>query len=782
MKSVDSPTCGMFYLRAIFLIPLSVLLCCGALMAAEPTTPMAAAEVRMHNGRSLIFVNGRPLSMAAYSPVAGRRPELFRNQSARFSQHRLGFYLVSPATGVLPEGEDYEFTPSLFWRGNEITGEPLLPPDCDLDKDVAHIMDGDPDAWIFLRACPNEPRSWRDLNPDELFVNDEGKRLDTPSLASDLYAEMRARETAAWIGWCEGRPWAHRIIGYWNGDRVEGSHQPVIDGWLFDHSPVMLAKWRAYLKKKYVTIEALRAAHGNPAADFENYDTPRDANRGPVAELEKRPFWPCPPEVRDYLELTRDLYHQRLRKLSDDTIAACRGRKRVLVHDCLKQWMQGWSNVGFFDPVKSWPLAFPDILAGSGHVSVAGLLDLPGISGLVTPHDYQARGIGGVYENEGISDSAVLRGKLFLSEMDTRSWTGTDVCFPARDLAEFKAITWRNLATGWTRGFHCYWMDVYQDWFADPAMHSEVIAPQVRAIRQSSEWEHATEPGIAVIIDDSSALDADPRGNYLNEAVLWEVRQGLARCGVPHRIYLLDDLALDNFPPHRVFWFPNLFHCDARKMALLKKVVMRDGRVAVWGPASGINNGMAASATSAGALTGFRMELIQANLPRRVLFSDFTHPATAGVDPAAIFGGALAYGPTLLPLDGQRLGEAWVHRGLARAGLATKEFGRGAGLGRGAEDWASVFTIAHDLPADFWRGLARWAGAHVWCESNDVLMADRSIVALHSLKPGPRTLRLPRRCDVFDVITDQQIAVDVESIQWIAPAGPQTRVFHLKER
>jgi hypothetical protein len=61
-------------------------------------------------------------------------------------------------------------------------------------------------------------------------------------------------------------------------------------------------------------------------------------------------------------------------------------------------------------------------------------------------------------------------------------------------------------------------------------------------------------------------------------------------------------------------------------------------------------------------------------------------------------------------------------------------------------------------------------------------MADRSIVALHSLKPGPRTLRLPRRCDVFDVITDQQIAVDVESIQWIAPAGPQTRVFHLKER
>jgi hypothetical protein len=109
--------------------------------------------------------------------------------------------------------------------------------------------------------------------------------------------------------------------------------------------------------------------------------------------------------------------------------------------------MQGWCNLGFFDPGKSWPLAYPDILAGSGHISVAPLLDMPGLSGLVTPQDYQARGIGGVSENEGLADSCVLRGKLFLSEMDTRTWKGTDVCFPARNLQEFKALTWRNMAT-----------------------------------------------------------------------------------------------------------------------------------------------------------------------------------------------------------------------------------------------------------------------------------------------------------------------------------------------
>ncbi|MHC4884393.1 MAG: hypothetical protein ACYTGH_04835 [Planctomycetota bacterium] len=730
--------------------------------------PMTEAEVREHRGRPTIFVNGKPLALAAYSPVSGRRPELFREQSTRFFPHGLDLFLVTPPPGILPEDDEHdEWCPPLFWRGDEITGEPLLPPAHDLDADVAHILTGAPDAWIVLRTSPDEPASWRALHPDELFVNDKGERLETPSLASDLFTEMRGRVSKAWIGWCERRPWASRIVGYWNGDRVEGSHQPLIDGWLFDHSPVMLAKWRVFLQQKYKTVDALRTAHNNPAADFVSYDTPRDENSDMVADLAKRPFWPCPPAVRDYLELTRDLYHARLRRLVADTRAACGDRKRVLIYDCLKQWMQGWSNLGFFDPEKSWPLAFPDILAGSGHISVAPLLDTSGLDGLVTPHDYQARGIGGVYENEGASDSCVLRGRLFLSEMDTRTWTGTDVCFPARDLNEFKAITWRNLATAWTRGFHAYWMDVYEDWFAAPEMHTEVIAPQVRAIRQALEWEHADEPGIAVIIDDSAALDADARGNYLNEAVMWEVRNGLARCGVPHRIYLLDDLALEKFPAHRVYWFP---------------VVMRDGRIAVWGPASGISDGAKASAVAAEELTGFRMELIPSNLPRRVLVSDFSHPATQGVDAGAFYGGALAYGPTIVPLDGQRLGEALLHRGLARAGLAAKEFGRGAGQGRGPGDWASVFTIAHGLPADFWRGLARWAGAHVWCESNDVLMADRSVVALHTLKGGPRTLHLPRRSKVWDVLTDQVLANDTDTIDWLAPDGPDTRVFHLQQR
>lgn len=748
--------------------------------AENRSPPMAEAEIRVQNGKPVIVVNGEPIPFVAYSPVAGRRPAVFRRQTARFFAHAPDVFLLTPPEGKLPPEEPWEWAPSLFWRGDTITGEPLLPPAWDFDADVQHILEGHPNAWLLLRSSPDEPRSWRKLHPDELFVNDLGERLECPSLASDLFTEMRGQATRAWIGWYERRPWAHRIIGYWNGDRVEGSHQPLIEGWLFDHSPVMLAKWRAFLREKYKTVEALRAAHGVPDADFETYDTPRDRNRGPVPLVERLPFWPSEAAVRDYLELSRDLYHARLRRLAADTATATLGRKRILVYDCLKQWMQGWSNWGFFDAKTSWPWAFPDVLAGSGHISVAPLLTMPGFDGLITPHDYQARGIGGVYENEGITDSLILRGRLFLSEMDTRTWTGRDPIFPARDLQEFKAITWRNLATAWSRGFLIYWMDVYEDWFADPAMHETVIAPQTRAIRQALHWEHATEPGIAVILDDSAALDADPRGNYLNEAVLWEVRQGLARCGVPHRIYLPDDLALPNFPEHRLFWFPNLFRVDARKRALLEKVVLRNGHVAVWGPATGISDGARASAEAAAAITGLQMELLEVNLPRRVLISNFAHPITRNLPAGLHYGSALSYGPVLVPLDGDRLGEAWLHRGLLRSGLSVKTFGRGAGRGGGPGDWASVFTVALGLPAPLWRELARWAGAHVWCESDDVIIASRSVAALHTLKGGPRSLRLPWPADVTDVITDQPVGRGLHAIEWTAPDVPDTRVFHLR--
>jgi hypothetical protein len=84
------------------------------------------------------------------------------------------------------------------------------------------------------------------------------------------------------------------------------------------------------------------------------------------------------------------------------------------------------------------------------------------------------------------------------------------------------------------------------------------------------------------------------------------------------------------------------------------------------------------------------------------------------------------------------------------------------------------------LPADLWRNLARYAGAHVYTESNDVIMADTSIVALHSLKSGTKRIVLPGKYRVRDVITGKQVARGVSEFTFDLRA-PQTRIFLLEK-
>jgi hypothetical protein len=472
-------------------------------------------------------------------------------------------------------------------------------------------------------------------------------------------------------------------------------------------------------------------------------------------------------------------------------------RKVLILHDALKQPMQGWNLLGFFaigpERYTSWSPAYPELMAGSGSFDVTRLFDITsGFDGLVTPHDYQARGVGGVYDPEGMADSAVLRGRFFMSEMDTRYWEtlhpdGSKSLGSARSPKEWAAITWRNFADGWTRGYTSYWHHAWSvaDWFKSPEVQA-TIQRQVEAIRESLNWKHETVPGIAVILDDSAVLETNGSGNFLNEAVMWEQKMGLARCGVPYRIYLLDDLTLENFPKHRVYYFPNLFRVDDKRLEILKKKVFRDGAVVVWGPGSGISDGEKIGMESAKKLTGFDFDLLPANAPRRILLSNFDHPVTRGLNADLVIGGPLAYGPILMPKNCTELGLAWAKGGNNYTGLGLKEFGRGAAqspagiAARGEGDYAAVFTTAVNLPADLWRTLARYAGAHVYCETNDVLMADNSIVALHSLKSERKHISLPGKYKITDVITGKVYSKGTNEITFDLK-GPETRVFLLEK-
>jgi hypothetical protein len=718
-----------------------------------------------HLGRPMVHINGVPDPLPAYSPVAGRRFEMYKEQSSRFFTHHLNAYFIT-----LPSATDQnDWIASPYWVGDEISSKPITQMSATLDEMVQHILVGDPDANIIIRFGPGEPKSWRDLHEDQLFVTECGDMLPTPSLASELYNVDSARFSKAVVEHCESHPWADRIIGYWNGCRVEGTHEPLIDGWLFDHSQLMTSRWREYLRGKYQTDAALQEAFNDSSITINTVAVPIDKLRG-NADLSGQLYWQAAKDnqpLRDYLLLTRDLFFAQFRSLAlaMHEATANSTRKPVLMYDALKQSMLGWSNYGFFDAKLSWQLYYPEMMSGSGHMDVTELFNAPGFDAIITPHDYQARGLGGIYEPEGMADSCVLRGKPFFCEMDTRTYMGTDPNSPALNDKEFAAITWRNIATGMSRGFYSYWMDVYQDWFASKGIH-DVISQQTKVIRESVNWPHQTMPGIAMILDDEAVLETNGNGNVMNEQIMWEEKMGLARCGVPYRIYQFNDIKLDNFPQHRVYYFPNLYRVDDERLQLLKEKIFRDGNVVVWGPGSGISDGKVIGPESATRLTGFDFEFLPVNYPRRVLVSNFDHPITKNLRDDTFIGGPLAYGPVLHPKGGIPLAVAWTKQGKSLYGLAVKEF----------ENWSSVFTCATPIPADLWRGFAQFAGAHVYTESNDVLIADSTIIALHSLRSGEKKISLPGPSDVYDVINGVKIADNVASFTFNMDA-PQTRVF-----
>ncbi|MHB9028404.1 MAG: hypothetical protein ACYC9O_06515 [Candidatus Latescibacterota bacterium] len=762
---------------------------CSGLFAAERRLP--DVEVKQYNGRPTVFIDGKPDALPGYCPWY--TAEFYEKYTPRLFPDGFGVYHLDIRS--LPN--DHE-----LWSGDRIDKVPVVktPPDFfSLDRQVEIIRKGDPDARFFIRVFIRPPNSWTRLHPAEFVISETGVVADTPSLASDAYWRAAAQFSGATVGFVESRPWADRVIGYGNFHLAEGCHIPVAEGWLYDHNPCMTQKWREFLRKKYSTVQALRKAYRDTTLTFESVGVPRDRLRGTVPEVSNILYWQNAAEnraLRDYQELTRDLFHRRFRQLSA-AMAGAADRKVLILHDALKQPMTGWNLLGFFaigqERHTSWNPAYPELMAGSGSMDVTRLFDIgPGFDGLVTPHDYQARGIGGVYEPEGMADSAVLRGKFFMSEMDTRYWEtlhpdGSKSLGSARNPREWAAITWRNFASGWTRGYTSYWHHSWSvaEWFHNPEIH-QTMQRQIEVMRESVNWKHETLPGIAMILDDASVLETNGAGNYLNEAVMWEYKMGLARCGVPFRIYLFEDLELENFPKHRVYYFPNLFRVDDKRLEILKKKVFRDGAVVVWGPGSGISDGEKIGIEPAKKLTGFDFEMLPANAPRRILISNFEHPVTRGLDADLVIGGPLAYGPVLMPKNCTELGLAWAKGGNNYTGLGLKEFGQGAAqspagiAGRGEGDYAAVFTTAVNLPANLWRNLARYAGAHVYCESNDILLTDNCVVSLHSLKPERKRIALPGKFKVTDLVTGKPFSKGTSEISFDLK-GPETRVFLLEK-
>ncbi len=764
---------------------------------------MPDSQFVIRQGRPVIVFKGEPMPMAMYLDPPGRYEPpweeaveqwLERHRAFRDSGWHNFFLCLAYRLGG-------DFGTSRFWQGDGVYPE-VLPDDpvfC-VDRQGMALLEMDPEARLMVRFLDLVPKKWIEANEGELARSSCGDRrwfhaAPRASLASTKGLRDLCTFFTRVITYCEAQPWAERVFGYQYFAVGEGIHPLHFSETMFDVSAPMQEAFREWVRRQYSEEAALREAWEDLEVSFETVRVPTDEEwrqeRGAIEwygeagggrdcerATDRINHWTEGNQLRryrDYWQLQRELLLRWYRALIHTAREATGGRV-PFGFDTLKQPMLGWQHNMSFGGYGPGADSI-DLFAASGNVDLGELLDDPELDYLWTPGDYTARAVGFGWEAEGAADSLHLRGKGILVENDSRTYLApgahTEGAF--RNLAELKAGLLRNSAWSLSRGHWDYLLSISGGYFHDPQVHEQVIRPLGRMLNAACRWPHVeTEHALAMIIDDSAPWYEDGTSGYENQAVIWQRVQGLAHCGIPYRVYLFSDLEKDNMPAYRAYLFPNLFRVDEERLAVLERQVFAEGRISIFGPATGITDGQRLSAEGASRLLGVEMELVRQHAPRRVIVGG-EHPVVEALPAALTYGDSTHYGPLLIPAEGAleaagavELGRASLYWSINRPGLFLRE----AGTHRVA------WSAAVPLPAALLRELGRAGGCHVWCEDDDVVLASETVAALHSVKRGARVLKLPSARPVWDLYKGEKLGEAVAEIP-LQINPPETRVFYL---
>jgi hypothetical protein len=135
--------------------------------------------------------------------------------------------------------------------------------------------------------------------------------------------------------------------------------------------------------------------------------------------------------------------------------------------------------------------------------------------------------------------------------------------------------------------------------------------------------------------------------------------------------------------------------------------------------------------------------------------TDFSHPITRGLPQDWFWGTTNPIGPLfhLEDPDATILGQVVYSLGRCKPGFGVRTFN--------SQDpraaWSSIYVATPDIPAPVLRGIARFAGVHLYNEAGDVLYATPDLLGVHSVSGGPRTFQLPRPVEVVYDLFDERL-------------------------
>ena len=340
------------------------------------------------------------------------------------------------------------------------------------------------------------------------------------------------------------------------------------------------------------------------------------------------------------------------------------------------------------------------------------------------------------------AESLRAHGKIYFMEEDALMHNNLDPGGRNQSVENSIAVYQRNFAQVLTHAHGVTWFEV-----AGLSEHPSLVDERKRWIKRFQElgtWglklDRTPSSEVAVFLDDESYYFESIKNN-VDLPLIWRQRvASLNRFGAPHDIYLLNDLLEKDLPPYKLYIFLNPFHLNNHRRDALKKILRRDGRVALWLYAPGYLNSdpeieKPMSIDHMTDLTGFCF--MQGDNPWGPMMhvTNFKHPITKGLPQDWFWGSTNPIGPLFHLEDPEAtiLGQVVYSLGRNKPGLGVKTFN---------------------------------AGVNLYNEDGDVLYATPDLLSVHTVSGGARTFKLPRQVEVvYDLFNEKILAKNVDSFQ-----------------
>lgn len=381
------------------------------------------------------------------------------------------------------------------------------------------------------------------------------------------------------------------------------------------------------------------------------------------------------------------------------------------------------------------------------HRGISKLLRSPNLDMLSAPHTYRRRKLGEDGEMRQYLGSAALHGKLFFDEGDDQMYLEKRKPHPDKrctvDTAEeSQALLYREFGNTVTHGVGLWYMDLQGGWFRDPVL-VDTVGRMKKWSDVSMRHSRKRVSQVAVISAPESEFYLGYRRtpeNEIADGLYNHQMEALYHTGAPFDWYLIDDLEAIRDKGYKVFVFLDCFYLTAQQLKAVESLRSQN-RTLVWFYAPGYASQENLSLARMEALTGFAFE---------------------PVDEGALQG--------TLNATGETVGIAKRQKSLfvVRPGEGVRGLARGTGnlkektvmaLKRNP-GWTSVFSAIPGVTADQLRELYREAGAHIYCDSGDVLSANESWLMLHTRAAGQKHVTLPKVCKIITEITTEKVVAE----------------------